>query len=288
MVFTPDLTSRALPMARASTSSVSTDVRNDLDADARAVSSLVFQMTTHVAAFKRSVDVLGTGKDTRDLRASLHEQRERLGVMARDASLAVKRLAQAVTNASDVDDEERAEHAARHQKLVKDFHGVLKDFQKAQRTCAERESTFLPQAKKGKTSYGTMDEERGEEDDPFSAMRTLMPQQQQERSDHAQVDSELEYNNALIEERERGILEIQQQIGEVNEIFQDLAVLVNEQGAMIDDIEANIVSTAVRTKDAQKELTKADKSQRAARNRLICIVIAVLVALIVLILFLLQ
>ena len=40
--------------------------------------------------------------------------------------------------------------------------------------------------------------------------------------------------------------------------------------------------------DAQKELTKADKSQRAARNRLICIVIAVLVALIVLILFLLQ
>jgi len=165
---------------------------------------------------------------------------------------------------------------------------VLKDFQKAQRTCAERESTFLPQAKKGKTSYGTMDEERGEEDDPFSATRMLMPQQQQERSDHAQVDSELEYNNALIEERERGILEIQQQIGEVNEIFQDLAVLVNEQGAMIDDIEANIVSTAVRTKDAQKELTKADKSQRAARNRLICIVIAVLVALIVLILFLLQ
>jgi len=43
-------------------------------------------------------------------------------------------------------------------------------------------------------------------------------------------------------------MEIQQQIGEVNEIFQDLAVLVNEQGQMIDDIEANIVSTAVRTK----------------------------------------
>ena len=127
-------------------------------------------------------------------------------------------------------------------------------------------------------------------------LKTMMPllgqqqlmQQQQQRSDFAQVDGELEYNNALIEERERGIMEIQQQIGEVNEIFQDLAVLVNEQGSMIDDIEANIVSTAVRTKDAQKELTKADKSQRAARNRLICIVIAVLVSLIVLILFLLQ
>jgi syntaxin 7 len=132
-----------------------------------------------------------------------------------------------------------------------------------------------------------MDEESGEGEAAYQDTQQLM-QQQQQRSDFAQVDGELEYNNALIEERERGIMEIQQQIGEVNEIFQDLAVLVNEQGSMIDDIEANIVSTAVRTKDAQKELTKADKSQRAARNRLICIVIAVLVSLIVLILFLLQ
>ena len=98
----------------------------------------------------------------------------------------------------------------------------------------------------------------------------------------------MEFNNALIEEREQGILEIQQQIGEVNEIFQDLAVLVNEQGQMIDDIEANIVSTAVRTKDAQRELTKADKSQKAARNKMICLAVVIAVVLIILILFLLQ
>merc|ERR1712205_97922 len=131
---------RARAMSRASTSDAAAD---DLDAESRNVSGLIFQMTTHVSAFKRAVDVLGTGKDTRELRAKSHEQREKLGVMARDASLAVKRLAQAVTNAVDVDDED-AEHVAKHQKLVKDFHAVLKDFQKAQRTCAERESTFLP------------------------------------------------------------------------------------------------------------------------------------------------
>ena len=39
---------------------------------------------------------------------------------------------------------------------------------------------------------------------------------------------------------------------EVNEIFQDLAVLVNEQGQMIDDIEANIEHGG-RTKDAQRD-----------------------------------
>lgn len=47
------------------------------------------------------------------------------------------------------------------------------------------------------------------------------------------LDNEIAFNEAIIEEREQGIHEIQQQIGEVNEIFKDLAVLVHEQGAMI-------------------------------------------------------
>ena len=51
-------------------------------------------------------------------------------------------------------------------------------------------------------------------------------------------------------------------------------MLVSEQRQMIDDIEANIVSTAVRTKDARRELTKADKSQKAARNKMICLAVS--------------
>ena len=47
------------------------------------------------------------------------------------------------------------------------------------------------------------------------------------------LDNEIAFNEAIIEEREQGIQEIQQQIGEVNEIFKDLAVLVHEQGTMI-------------------------------------------------------
>lgn len=47
------------------------------------------------------------------------------------------------------------------------------------------------------------------------------------------LDNEISFNEAIIEEREQGIQEIQQQIGEVNEIFKDLAVLVHGQGIMI-------------------------------------------------------
>lgn len=50
------------------------------------------------------------------------------------------------------------------------------------------------------------------------------------------LDNEITFNEAIIEERDQGIKEIQHQISEVNEIFKDLAVLVHEQGAMIGKI----------------------------------------------------
>lgn len=47
------------------------------------------------------------------------------------------------------------------------------------------------------------------------------------------MDNEIAFNEAIIDERDQGIQDIQQQIGEVNEIFKDLAVLVHEQGTII-------------------------------------------------------
>ncbi|CAL5330363.1 unnamed protein product [Camellia sinensis] len=64
------------------------------------------------------------------------------------------------------------------------------------------------------------------------------------------LENDIVFNEYIIEEREQGIEEIQQQIGEVNEIFKDLAVLVHEQGVMIDDISSNIESSHAGTAQA--------------------------------------
>ncbi|XP_020594802.1 syntaxin-23-like, partial [Phalaenopsis equestris] len=77
------------------------------------------------------------------------------------------------------------------------------------------------------------------------------------------LDNEIAFNEAIIEERQVGIQEIQQQIGEVNEIFKDLAVLVHDQGNMIDDIGSNIDNSLVATTQAKTELTKASKTQKS-------------------------
>ncbi|KAL0914209.1 hypothetical protein M5K25_017721 [Dendrobium thyrsiflorum] len=77
------------------------------------------------------------------------------------------------------------------------------------------------------------------------------------------LDNEIAFNEAIIEERQLGIQEIQQQIGEVNEIFKDLAVLVHDQGAMIDDIDSNIDNSLAATAQAKTQLTKASKTQKS-------------------------
>ncbi|XLU24447.1 hypothetical protein S245_060513, partial [Arachis hypogaea] len=77
------------------------------------------------------------------------------------------------------------------------------------------------------------------------------------------LDNEIAFNEAIIEEREQGIQEIQQQIGEVNEIFKDLAVFVHEQEAMIDDIGSNIEQSHAAIAQARSQLAKASKTQRS-------------------------
>ncbi|KAH3669081.1 hypothetical protein OGAPHI_001677 [Ogataea philodendri] len=66
------------------------------------------------------------------------------------------------------------------------------------------------------------------------------PQQQQVVIEYEPVNAEeVEYQRALIEERERDIENISHGIEELNEIFHDLSNIVVDQGSMIDNIESN-------------------------------------------------
>ena len=155
-------------------------------------------------------------------------------------------------------------------------------------------------------------------------------EQQRQEQQQAMLENEMEYRQAVIEERDEGIEAIQNSIGEVNEIFQDLAVLIDQQGGQIgtkltyfslslfllirspcpidrrcasltclthiipprfvpdylctDDIENNIVATAVRTQQANEELIKAERHQRAGRTRLCVVGVIILIAVLIIVL----
>jgi syntaxin 7 len=48
-----------------------------------------------------------------------------------------------------------------------------------------------------------------------------------------QVASDLEFNDAMIAEREQGIQEVEKAVREVNEIFKDLSLIVSQQGEQV-------------------------------------------------------
>ncbi|XP_028216739.1 syntaxin-22-like [Glycine soja] len=86
---------------------------------------------------------------------------------------------------------------------------------------------------------------------------------EQKRQEILLLDNEISFNEAMIEEREQGIREVEEQIEQANEIFKDLAVLVHDQGVVIDDIHSNIDASAGATTQARVQLAKASKSVKS-------------------------
>ncbi|KAI5072425.1 hypothetical protein GOP47_0012531 [Adiantum capillus-veneris] len=244
-----------------SRSTLATSSRQD---PSQAIAAGIFQINTSVSTFKRYVNSLGTAKDTVELREKLHQTRQHIGQLAKDVSAKLKAVSE-TDKSTEVKTSKRVSDA----KLAKDFQAVLNEFQNVQRISAEREATYAPiglQVEVGQASSNQTAEEPQLNDEAQERQYLLS---QQRRQELVQLETEVVFNEAIIEEREQGIKDVSQQIGEVNEIFKDLAVLVHEQGVMIDDIDSNIENSYSTTKQANVQLGKAAKSQKS-NSSLMC------------------
>ncbi|KAJ7990810.1 hypothetical protein DPEC_G00290780 [Dallia pectoralis] len=65
-----------------------------------------------------------------------------------------------------------------------------------------------------------------------------------------------------IENRHKELLELESRIKDIHELFFQMAMLVEEQGAMVDNIEANVVATTDFVSKAQVPLKQAVKYQK--------------------------
>ncbi len=99
----------------------------------------------------------------------------------------------------------------------------------------------------------------------------------------AQQD-EVDYQENLIIEREGEIRQIEQSVGELNELFRDVATLVRDQGDIIDAIDVNVENTLTDTRGADIELRSASRYQKAARSKACCLLLIMAIVLIIVIL----
>ncbi|KAL9164236.1 hypothetical protein ABFS82_06G092200 [Erythranthe guttata] len=220
----------------------------------RPVAAGVFKINTAVSAYKRLVSTIGTPKDTPELRRKLRKTRLEIGQTVNETSAALDLLRE-TDKSPRVDARKKIGHA----KLTKDYEAVLKEFEKAQVLEAERDTNFAahpPLVTNITLQPGNTAGETGIKISLNGNSTSLFIDSNRSQA-VIQLENEINLNEAIIEEREEGIREVQQQIDEVNEIFRDLALLVREQGALIDDVSLNIErSDAATTKATMLPLLK--------------------------------
>ncbi|KAJ4501957.1 SNAP receptor [Exophiala dermatitidis] len=155
-------------------------------------------------------------------------------------------------------------------KLSREFASALSEFQVVQRRAIEKE----------RASKAALEEATSAQSPSAEGQQQL---QTLEEPRLAQQD-EVDYQENLIIEREGEIRQIEQSVGELNELFRDVATLVRDQGDLIDAIDVNVENTLTDTRGADVELRSASRYQKAARNKACCLLLILAIVLLIIIL----
>ena len=113
-------------------------------------------------------------------------------------------------------------------------------------------------------------------------------QQQQQQLEEQQPSlanqQEVDFQESLIIERENEIRNIEQSVGELNELFRDVAHIVHEQGGQLDIVSENVERVTTDTRGANVELRGASRNQKNARNKACCLLVILAVILVIIVL----
>ncbi len=123
-----------------------------------------------------------------------------------------------------------------------------------------------------------------EQQSPAAEGGSSLGQQQSQEQLRLASQDEVDFQDSLIVEREAEIRNIEQGVTELNELFRDVAHIVNEQGEQLDIINNHVENTREDTRGADVELRSAARYQKNARSKACCLLLILAVILTVIIL----
>ncbi|KAJ2058329.1 hypothetical protein GGI17_005105 [Coemansia sp. S146] len=245
------------------------------------VSRKVFQINAGVANIRQLVGQLGTSRDTARLRQDIHNKMEATRELVKTTSTELKALSEFQRPGRAAGKSNQRARRLEQQKLTGDFQKVLEQFQNIQRVSAEVTREFVDRAK-----HAVHHQDEYHDDDYSSESRPLLQQQQQQQQQRrvmelSVLDNDVEYNEALINERELEINDIEQGIVELNEIFRDLGTIVTEQQSLLDNIETNVQSVTIHVRGAAEQLGSASEYQRRSNKTKFCLLLFAIIFILV-------
>ena len=89
---------------------------------------------------------------------------------------------------------------------------------------------------------------------------------------------DLQTNKEILEERRKQLEAIHQTSTKIKDISDSMAKQLNEQGAILDDVEQNVETAKDNAVKAKEEITKADEMSRGNRKKMLCLILIIILA----------
>ncbi|KAK3671859.1 SNAP receptor [Recurvomyces mirabilis] len=233
------------------------------------LSDKLFSLTSSISKLSNQIALLGTRRETDRVRERVTELLESTSEGFKDIGEGLRK----VNSWHDVGPSQKYTQG----KLNQEFKASLTEFQGLQRQALEKQRATASAAKAALDSDPSNTEGTATTDQGQQSQAQL---QQPRLADQSEVD----FQESLIIERESEIRNIEQSVGELNELFRDVAHMVHEQGGQLDLIDANVVQTRDDTQNADGQLRTASRHQRSARGKACCLLVILVVVLTIIIL----
>ncbi|XP_004705119.1 syntaxin-12 [Echinops telfairi] len=237
----------------------------DFNSIIQTCSGNIQRISQATAQMKNLMSQLGTKQDSSKLQENLQQLQHSTNQLAKETNESLKELGALPLPLST---SEQRQQKLQKERLMNDFSAALNSFQGVQRKVSEKEKESIARARAGSRLSA---EERQREEQLVSFDSHEDWNQMQIQEDDAITEQDLE----LIKERETAIRQLEADILDVNQIFKDLAVMIHDQGDMIDSIEANVESSEVHVERATDQLQRAAYYQKKSRKKM-CILVLVL------------
>ncbi|XP_049824106.1 syntaxin-1A isoform X3 [Aethina tumida] len=164
-----------------------------------------------------------------------------------------------------------------HSTLSRKFVEVMTEYNRTQTDYRERCKGRIQRQLEitGRTTTNEELEEMLEQGNPAVFTQGIIMETQQAKQTLADIEA-----------RHADIIKLENSIRELHDMFMDMAMLVENQGELIDRVEYHVASAADHVKSGQGELHQAQQYQSKARKKKILIIICLVVAAIILIIIL--
>ena len=112
----------------------------------------------------------------------------------------------------------------------------------------------------------------------FSGYELEKAEEPRKDSEHQVMAMDLMNNQEVLQQRRKELEEIHKTAAILKDTTDQMAMEVEKQGAQLEEIEANVITSKDNAEKAKQEIIKADETSRGNRKKMCCLIFIILVA----------